>query len=123
MLTNPYPVGQETRNAEPALPKAVLAGLLQKQAIINQVVAGRLPLSEAAGRFQAAHQAAVVCLERATGVPNHAIDNEEVCRTIIGWVYLALSDRPEHADRVSDRLECELRDLSMNNMAAMTPPH
>jgi len=115
-------VGPAARNAEPALPKAVLAGLLQKQAIINQVIDGKLPLWEAAGRFSLAHRAAIACLERATGVPNHSIDGEEVCRTIIGWVYLALSDRPEHADRVSERLECELREQLKKNEPALTPP-
>ena len=110
MQANPYPVGKGVRNAEPALPKAVMLGLQQKQAIISQVIDGKLPLWEAAGRFQVAHQAAGRCLESATGVPNHSIDGESVCRTIIGWVHLALSDRPEQADRVSERLEVELRD-------------
>jgi hypothetical protein len=110
------------RNVEPVLPGAVLAGLRQKQAIISQVIDGHLPLWEAASRFRAAHQAASVCLERTIGVPNHTIDGEEACRTVIGWVYLALSDRPEHADRVSERLETELRDQMKNNAAAMTPP-
>jgi hypothetical protein len=120
--TNPYPVRKAARNAEPALPKAVLLGLQQKAAIINQVIEGHLPLWEAAGRFQLAHQAARVCLESATGVPNNSIDGETVCRTIIGWVYLALSERPEQADRVSDRLEGELRDTLMKNAPVLNPP-
>ena len=120
MSTKPERVGASSRNVEPTLQKAVLLGLQQKQAIINQVIDGKLPLFEAAGKFLVAHQAAGVCLERATGVPSHSIENEDACRTIIGWVYLALSDRPEHADRVSERLECELRDMKKN--PAMTPP-
>jgi hypothetical protein len=99
-----------------------MLGLQQKQAIINQVIEGRLPLWEAAGRFQAAHQAARRCLETATGVPNHSIDGESVCRTIIGWVCLVLSDRPEQADRVSERLEVELCDTLKKNSPALTPP-
>lgn len=122
MPTNPYPVGKAVPNEAPSLPKAVLLGLQQKQAIINEVIDGHLPLWEAAGRFQAAHQAARVCLERATGVPGHSIDGESVCRTIIGWVCLALSDRPEHADRVSERLEGELRELLNKNAPVKTPP-
>lgn len=122
MLTNPYPVGKAVPNEAPSLPKAVLLGLQQKQAIINEVIDGHLPLWEAAGRFQAAHQAARVCLERATGVPGHTIDGESVCRTIIGWVCLVLSDRPEHADRVSERLEGELRELLSKNAPVKTPP-
>ena len=121
--SHPYPVGEKAaRNAAPGLPKAVLLGLQQKQAIINQVIEGRLPLMEAATRFQAAHQAARLCLERATGVPGHTIDGEAVCRTIIGWVCLALSDRPEQADRVSERLEGELREILTKAAANRTPP-
>jgi hypothetical protein len=115
-------VGKGEPNIAPALPKAVLLGLQQKQAIITEVIDGHLGLWEAAGQFQAAHQAARVCLETATGVPTHSIDGETVCRTIIGWVYLALSDRPEHADRVSERLEGELRELLNKNAPALTPP-
>jgi hypothetical protein len=120
--TNAYPVGKAAPNIAPALPKAVLLGLQQKQAIITEVIDGHLPLWEAAGRFQVAHQAARVCLETATGVPTHSIDGETVCRTIIGWVYLALSDRPEHADRVSERLEVELREQLNKNAPVKTPP-
>jgi hypothetical protein len=120
--TKTYPAGKVVPNAAPALPKAVMLGLQQKQAIIHQVIDGHLPLWEAAGRFQVAHQAARVCLERATGVPGHTIDNESVCRTIIGWVYLTLIDRPEQADRVSERLEGELREVLNRNALAKTPP-
>jgi hypothetical protein len=120
--TKTYPAGKAVPNAAPALPKAVMLGLQQKQAIIHQVIDGHLPLWEAAGRFQVAHQAARVCLERATGVPGHTIDNESVCRTIIGWVYLTLIDRPEQADRVSERLEGELREVLSRNALAKTPP-
>jgi hypothetical protein len=121
--TNPYPVGRAANTAEHTLPKAVLQGLQQKQAIINQVIEGRLALWEAASRFQAAHQAARLCLESATGVPSHSIDGETICRQIIGWVHLALSDRPEQADRVSERLEGELLEhLKKNAVTATTPP-
>ena len=122
LATNPYPVGKVAKNAAPALPNAVLAGLQQKQSIINRVIEGRLPLWEAASQFQVAHRAACACLESATGVPNHSIDSEATCRTIIGWVCLALSDRPEQADRVSERLETELRDALKKNTSALTPP-
>jgi hypothetical protein len=79
-------------------------------------------LWEAASQFQAAHRAACVCLESATGVPNHSFDSESTCRTIIGWVCLALSDRPEQADRISERLESELRDALNKNASALIPP-
>ncbi|MSR53216.1 MAG: hypothetical protein EXS09_07985 [Gemmataceae bacterium] len=117
---NPYPVGKGVCNAEPALPKAVMLGLQQKQVIITQVIDGKLPLREAADRFQLAHLAAGRCSESTTGVPNHLIDNESVGRTVIGWVYLALSARPEQADRVSERLEVEIRDTLKNATTVAT---
>lgn len=110
MPTNPYPVGKAARNAEPTLPRAVLQGLQQKQQIIAAVIEGHIPLWEAGSRFQAAHRAASQCLESATGVPSRTIDNESACRALIGWVCLALSDRPERADRVAELLEGELRE-------------
>jgi hypothetical protein len=120
--TNPYPVGKEARNAEPTLPRAVLQGLQQKQQIITAVIDGHLPLWEAGTRFQAAHRAASQCLETATGVPCQTIDNESACRALIGWVWLALSERPEQADRVSERLEGELREHLTGGKVALTPP-
>ena len=122
MPTKVQPTGRAHRSVEPNLPNAVLMGLQQKQAIVNQVIAGRLALWEAAGHFQAAHQAARTCMERATGVPASSIDGEAICRTIIGWVHLTLSDRPEQADRISERLESELRDFLKKNAPALTPP-
>lgn len=121
MPTNSYPVGKSARNAEPTLPNAVLLGLQQKQQIINAVIEGHIPLWEAASRFQVAHRAASQCLETATGVPSRTIDNESACRALIGWVWLALSDRPEQADRVSERLEGELSE-HMNAAVVQTPP-
>jgi hypothetical protein len=120
--TNPYPVGKTARNAEPTLPRAVLQGLQQKQQIINAVIEGHIPLWEAADRFQDAHRAASLCLETATGVPSRTIDNETACRAVIGWVWLALSDRPEQAERVSERLEGELRELLNRGADVRTPP-
>lgn len=90
------------------LPKTVLQGIERKRAIIDEVIEGRLPLWEAAPKFQAASLAASKCMESATGVPNPLADSESLCRTIIGWVHLCLSDRPEQADRISARLESEL---------------
>jgi hypothetical protein len=111
MPNNPFPVERETLNTpiadRPA--RAVLQGLLVKKAIVNQLIEGRLPLLEAAAQFQVAQRMSSACLERATGVPSSMPDSEAVCRTLIGWVHLALSDRPEQAEQVSDRLERELQ--------------
>lgn len=110
MPVNPYPVERETRNGkERMLPNAVMQSLVVKQQIIRQVIEGRLELQEAAVRFQAVHRVAAACIEQATGVPSAAANAENLCRTVIGWVYLTLSNRPEEAERVSNRLERELQ--------------
>src|SRR5437763_1294716 len=74
-----------------------LVRLRAKQRAVGQVIAGTLSLVEAATCFGAGEK-------NGTGR-----DGETLCRTVIGWVHLALSDRPEQAEAVSERLEDELR--------------
>jgi hypothetical protein len=66
-----------------------------KQQVIADLIAGRLDLLEAAARF--AHLQ-----------PGFSDDGERLCRSVIGWAYLALSDRPERAEALTERLEQEL---------------
>jgi hypothetical protein len=107
MRTNPYPAERQTRNEGASIaPRAVMQSLLAKQQIINELIAGRLELLEAAARFQAAHRTTAACLVVVAAAPG---DGESLCRTVIGWVHLALSGRPEEAERVSERLERELQ--------------
>jgi hypothetical protein len=74
-----------------------LARLRAKQRVVAQVIAGTLSLLEAAALFgTCGHDAA-------------ARDGESLCRAVIGWVHLALSDRPEQAEAVSQQLEEELQ--------------
>jgi hypothetical protein len=111
MPAHPFPVERETLNT-PSLDRparAVLRGLHVKKAIVNQLIEGRLPFLEAAAQFQVAQRLSSPCLEHATGVPGGTGDSEAICRALIGWVHLALSDRPEQAELVSDRLERELQ--------------
>src|SRR5579871_4903527 len=84
--------------ADCVLPSSpVLARLRAKQLAVGQVIAGTMSLTEAAACF-------------GTGEKNvTGRDGERLCRTVIGWVHLALSDRPEQAEAVSERLEDELR--------------
>jgi hypothetical protein len=69
----------------------------EKQEAVAAVIAGQLTLLEAATRF------------RAAGCPRPDADGESACRSVIGWVHLALCDRPERAEEVSARLERELQ--------------
>lgn len=82
--------------------------LRQKQQIVSRLIEGRLCLTEAAAGFRAATNAAGS--SGAAGILNPLpSDGESICRTVIGWVHLALADRPEQADAVSARLESELQ--------------
>jgi hypothetical protein len=110
MPSNPYPVDRNARNdVDAKFPTTVMQCLVVKQQIIRQVIEGRMELWEAASRFHTVHRVAVACIESATGIPSAAADSENLCRTVIGWVYLSLSNRPEEAERVSNRLERELQ--------------
>src|SRR5439155_11154285 len=75
--------------------------IAQKQAIIADLIGGRLRLLEATARFLQASGAEPA--DRGEPGP------EDWCRTVIGWAHLALSDRPERAEVVSENLEQELQ--------------
>jgi len=76
-----------------------------KQAIVADLISGRLPLLEATARFRQAGGGAPAARLPARGEPAA----EDWCRTVIGWALLALSDRPERAEAVSEHLEQELQ--------------
>jgi hypothetical protein len=78
-------------------PCAIRAQLCEKEQAVADVTAGRATPLEAATRFR-----------RADGTGPEA-DGETACRAVIGWVHLALSHRPERAERVAGRLERELQ--------------
>jgi len=69
-----------------------------KLQIIRELIAGRFDLFEAADQFR-------------TLEPEGAqVNPEGWCRTVIGWVDLALRDRPEKAEALCSQLERELRE-------------
>jgi len=112
MTTNPYRDSRTTpgNSNVPINAKQVHQSLNSTQRIIDDLIAGRLKLLEATALFQQAHHPAAACVARATGQPIAAGDAENLCRTVIGWVYLTLSgNRPEQAERVSASLEHELQ--------------
>jgi hypothetical protein len=78
-----------------------LQRLEAKKAIIGQIIDGRLRLLEAASQFEELARPANSALE------GHN-DLEYWCRSIIGWVCLALSEQPERADTLAGNLEAEL---------------
>ncbi len=99
-----YHAERETAKRKPSQsPRSVEQCLKTKQIIVNELIAGRLELLEAASRFQAVHSTSAECSKESSV-------NENMCRTLIGWVHLSLcGNRPEEAERVSDRLERELQ--------------
>jgi hypothetical protein len=81
-----------------------LERLEAKKAIIGQLIDGRLHLIDAAARFRELARPA-----NAAGAMMEAHGNDEYwCRSVIGWVCLALGERPERADALAGRLEAEL---------------
>jgi hypothetical protein len=91
--------------ASPAIQKHNLAlqRLDAKKEVIAQIIDGRMRLLEAAQQFRQLNRP--VALGPAIG---RNVADEDLCRSLIGWVYLALSERPERADALSDQLEAEL---------------
>lgn len=67
-----------------------------RQQTIVALIEGRLSLLEAADRFR-------------DPIPGtQSDDGESVCRSVIGWAHLALRDRPERAEALSEVLENQL---------------
>jgi hypothetical protein len=78
----------------PSVARNLLDELRRKQQAVAAVIDGNLSLLDAAAWFR-------------NGRVN--VDGEALCRTVIGWVHLALCERPERAEAVSLRLEGELQ--------------
>jgi hypothetical protein len=76
----------------------LLQRLTAKQAVIADLIGGRLTLLEAAALFLRCSQEA-----------EEEEDGEQTARAVIGWAHLALRDRPERADALGARLEQELQ--------------
>jgi hypothetical protein len=81
-----------------------LQRLEAKKAIIGQLIDGRLRLLDAAARFRELARPVQAPAESSEG---HDGD-EYWCRSVIGWVCLALSEQPERADPLAGKLEAEL---------------
>lgn len=94
----------------------------QKTAIIHDLIEGRLSLIEATRQFQDVHCGSIAMLENSVGVPSGPTDPETMCRNLIGWAALELSDRPEQAEVVSHRLERELEQhMARHGEVALSP--
>jgi hypothetical protein len=109
MSINPYRASSPSAQTSTKVSSHLVQQCLTtKQQIINELIAGRLKLLEATARFHAVHSESASHLARATGAPVTVAGIETMCRVVIGWVHLTLRNRPEEADRLSNRLEREL---------------
>lgn len=86
-------------NGCPSDPQGKLARIRQKEAVVADLIAGRLRLLEAAARF---------CQVEVGRTEPPLAERESWCRTVIGWASLALADRPERATLLADQLEGQL---------------
>lgn len=83
--------------------RPALQRMVEKQKIVSDLIEGQLPLVEATQHFERLQSPAC---------PRTYHEMEGRCRELIGWVRLALTDRPEQADVVTERLERELLQLA-----------
>jgi hypothetical protein len=81
-----------------------LERLETKKTVIGQLIDGRLHLLDAAARFRELAPPSNAIL----GISETQDGDEHWCRSVIGWVCLALSEQPERADVLAGRLEAEL---------------
>jgi hypothetical protein len=93
--------GEMKPSAAKAACALALERLDRKQQIVSQLIDGRIDLLEAAARFRP-------FVGPASPMLADAVPTETDCRLVIGWVGLALSDRPEKAAALTQRLEQEL---------------
>jgi hypothetical protein len=110
--------GEEPARSRSERHRLALRRLEAKQQAIQELIAGRLHLVDAAARFHAASRLPLDSVAQASAEALDPLILEDLCRTVIGWAYLALSDRPEAADRLSDRLETQLNDYLAHQAAA-----
>ena len=106
MTTRPYP--SETVDSPFTTMNIVRAAVAAKKQILAELIEGHLTLIEAVARFEAVKCDTTTEILRTLGVtpPENTLSR---CRAVIGWVQLVLSDRPEQAEAVSERLEVELQ--------------
>jgi len=89
--------------------RAVHQRMESKNQVAWEVIAGRLPLTEAAARFRDLCSSSPYFNEERYLTFNPGVSDEErYCRVLIAWVRMVLYDRPEHAREVATRLEAEL---------------
>jgi hypothetical protein len=88
--------------------RAVLARMEAKNAVGQNLVAGRITLAEATHRFRELCAQAPRVLDSIYLSEHGRTNAERLCRHTIGWVKSTLTDRPREARELGRRLEAEL---------------
>jgi len=79
-----------------------------KQAIIDDLIAGRLTLVEAARRFILVNETPVICQDDYRAIYPGRSDGEKACRQVLRWVESHLETlTPSQADALRRRLDAE----------------
>jgi hypothetical protein len=81
-----------------------------KQVIIDELLAGRLTLLEAARRFKNLNESPITCQDDYRSRFPGRCDGEKVCRQVLAWVDTALQQYPpDQARAVAQRFEDDLQ--------------
>jgi hypothetical protein len=101
----------------------VLRRIMAKEAIVKDLLEGRLTLLEAAQRFQDLDEKSDERLDQYRLRYPGRSDGEKRCRQVIDWVRTRLEDRPpSQAAALLQRLEEELNDILCLNGGAFALP-
>lgn len=103
----------ETRRAADSLvnqQNAIFRRVEVKQQLVDDVIADRLPLAEAAYSFGVWNAKAPETLTAVRVSFPGTSDKERLCRQVIRRVEMALQDRTSEAETVLPRLEREMRE-------------
>jgi hypothetical protein len=95
--------------------------LRQRTRIVEEVIAGRLSLAQAAARFLRLNKATPECMSALRGLSPGVADEQIACEQVIYAVGIVLEDRREPSAAVLDRLRGALREL-LDRPSGLTLP-
>jgi hypothetical protein len=100
----------------------IMTRIALRDRVVRAVVEGRMPLAEAAARFQEIDLASTTFhWQRFREFWPGATDEEKQCRAVLGHVNSRLADDPDRARAVTRRLETELQAFLREQDTRMSP--
>jgi hypothetical protein len=101
---------EEMRERELAIERAAIMDRIErKERLIQDVIAGRKPLLEAAGPFYELHRQVEVRFPGLARLFPDLPDQERACRLVIDRVQGLLVMEPDRSKAITERLEAELQ--------------